>query len=77
MNYGNEIFLHEIHQFPNRVLLKQFVTILLPKTCIIGKNIFTPPSLCRFAYKVQPMCKYCKMPKAYDCEALMIRDLEG
>ncbi len=34
-----------------------------------------PP--CGFAYKVQPMCKNCKMPNAYGYEALVIRDLEG
>ncbi len=34
-----------------------------------------PP--CGFAYKVQPMCKKCKMPNVYDYEALVICDLEG
>jgi hypothetical protein len=29
---------------------------------------------CGFAYNVQPMFKYCKMPNAFDCEALMIHD---
>jgi hypothetical protein len=37
--------------------------------------MFMPP--CGFAYNVQPMCKNCKMPNAYDCEALMIHDLGG
>ncbi len=37
--------------------------------------MFMPP--CGFAYKVQPMCKYCKMPNVYDYEALVIHDLGG
>jgi len=39
------------------------------------EDMFMPP--CGFAYKVQPMCKNCKMPNAYDCEALVICDLVG
>jgi hypothetical protein len=37
--------------------------------------MFMPP--CGLAYKFQPMCKNCKISNAYDCEALMIRDLGG
>jgi hypothetical protein len=51
------------------------VTILLPKKIQLEENIFMPP--CGFAYNVQPMCKNYKMPNAYDCEAFVIRDLEG
>ncbi len=36
--------------------------------------MFMPP--CGFAYNVQPMCKNCKMPNAYDCEAFVICDLK-
>ncbi len=39
----------------------------------LEENMFMSP--CRFAYNVQPMCKNCKMPNAYDCEACVIRDL--
>ncbi len=35
--------------------------------------MFVPP--CGFAYNVQPMCKNCKMPNAYDCETFVIHDL--
>ncbi len=35
--------------------------------------MFMPPW--GFGYKIQPMCKNCKVPNAYDCEALVIRDL--
>ncbi len=28
-----------------------------------------------FTYKVQPMCKYCKMPNAYDYEVVVIHVL--
>jgi hypothetical protein len=45
------------------------------KNIQLEENMFMP--LCGFAYKVQPMCKNCKMPNAYDCEALVICDLGG
>jgi hypothetical protein len=35
--YGDEIVLYEIHQFPNRVP-KQMVTILLPNKYIVGRR---------------------------------------
>ncbi len=37
--------------------------------------MFMPP--CGFAYNVQPMRNNYKMPNAYDCEALVIRDVKG
>jgi hypothetical protein len=37
--------------------------------------MFKPP--CGFTYKVQPMCKYYKMPNAYDSETIVIHDLRG
>ncbi len=40
----------------------------------LEENMFMPP--CGFAYNVQPMCKNCKMPNAYDCEAFVICDLK-
>jgi hypothetical protein len=51
------------------------VTILLPRNIQLEENMFMPP--CGFAYNVQHMCKNCKMPNAYDYEALVIRDLGG
>ncbi len=54
LNYGNEIVLYEIHQFPNRVP-KQMVTILLPKNIQLEEDMLKQP--CGFAYKVKPMCK--------------------
>jgi len=74
LNYGNEIILYEIRQFPNRVP-NHMVIILLPKEIQLEENMFMPP--CGFANKVQPMCKHYKMPNAYDCEALVNCDLGG
>jgi hypothetical protein len=39
----------------------------------LEENVFMPPC----GYNVQPMCKNCKMPNAYDCEAFVICDLGG
>jgi hypothetical protein len=50
-----DIYLYEIHPFPSRVS-KQMATILLHKSIKLEEYMFRPP--CRFAYQVQPMCKY-------------------
>jgi hypothetical protein len=39
----------------------------------LEENMFMPP--CGFAYKIQPMCKNCKMQNVYACEALVTHDL--
>jgi hypothetical protein len=41
----------------------------------LEEYMFMPP--CGFAYNVQPMHKNYKMPHAYDCEVVVIRDLGG
>ncbi len=64
LNYGNEIVLYEIFNTPiSKQGPKQMITILLPKHIQLEENMFRKP--CGFAYKVKPMCKYCKMPNAY------------
>jgi hypothetical protein len=51
------------------------ITINYQKNIQVEENMFVPP--CGFAYNVQLMCKNCKMPNAYDCEAFVIHDLGG
>jgi len=73
LNYGNEIALYEICQFPNRVL-KQMVTVLLPK-------IYSWKKICLShhmdLHKKFNLCVGITKCQLLNCEAFVIHDLGG